>query len=114
MGATAKRSEAAKEKGEKDFTDGPAWVVGSAPPSKELPQASYVFSVKNSFLEVQEAQDPASEGSDCEIEQNLPPALDIIPASVSAEKLAAFRADYARFRVGNAIGAKGEIDKTID
>lgn len=75
----------------------------------------YVFSVKNTFLDVMQADnsDESSDSDDAPPLPPLPPALSIIPASVSPEKLAAYRADYARFRVGNAIGAKGELSTTL-
>jgi len=43
----------------------------------------------------------------------LPPPLDIMPQWVSTEKLNAYRADYQEYRVGNSIGAKGEISKSV-
>jgi hypothetical protein len=79
------------------------------------PLPHYVFSVKNTFLDVMQADnsDGSSDSDDAPPLPPLPPALSIIPSSVSPEKLAAYRADYARFRVGNAIGAKGELSTTL-
>jgi hypothetical protein len=84
-------------------------ITGPMPSSREqaAPQ-EFVFCVKNTFLDVDDSSD--GEKSDSEVMQMpLPPALSFIPDSVSAEKLQAYRANYARFRVGNAIGAKGEV-----
>jgi hypothetical protein len=80
--------------------------------NSQLPH--YVFSVKNTFLEIEQADDSngSSDSEELPPLPPLPPALSIIPSSVSPEKLAAYRADYARFRVGNAIGAKGELCTT--
>lgn len=88
-------------------------MVGHMSPSadqaaQQQQKTEFVFCVKNTFLDVEDSSD--GEGSESEIMQMpLPPALSFIPDSVSAEKLHAYRANYARFRVGNAIGAKGEV-----
>jgi hypothetical protein len=99
---------------EQEDLDVPTWLhsdasaSGSTTQAKELPH--YVLSVKNTFLDIEEenAEEVTAEEDLSAID--LPPALDFIPDSVSAEKLQAYRANYARFRVGNAIGAKGELD----
>mmetsp|Transcript_12489 Transcript_12489/g.35760 ORF Transcript_12489/g.35760 Transcript_12489/m.35760 type:complete len:292 (-) Transcript_12489:325-1200(-) len=39
----------------------------------------------------------------------LPPPLEIIPPSVPRDQLAAWRAEYQRFRAGEARGARGEV-----
>lgn len=91
-----------------------SWV-NESPNTDKSSVPHFVFSVKNTFLEL--SQDDKSEAGEQEPEvplPPLPPPLSIIPDSVSPEKLAAYRADYARFRVGNAIGAKGEIEKSTD
>jgi hypothetical protein len=43
----------------------------------------------------------------------LPPPLDILPASVSVNKLTRWRLDYQSFRVGKATGAKGEVQNIV-
>jgi hypothetical protein len=109
--STAKREEEAREHGGDGHVDGPAWAAGSANREKISQQPHFVFSVKNTFLDVEQGNNPGDEGSDSELMQMpLAPALPFIPESVSAEKLQHYRANYARFRVGNAIGAKGELD----
>jgi hypothetical protein len=75
---------------------------------EETQASQFVVSVKNTFLELEEPKD--AEDGELELDFHLPPALPCIPDSVSAEKLAAYRTQYARFRVGSAIGAKGELD----
>eukprot|EP00928_Gymnodinium_smaydae_P067663 TRINITY_DN5066_c0_g1_i1.p1 TRINITY_DN5066_c0_g1~~TRINITY_DN5066_c0_g1_i1.p1 ORF type:complete len:445 (-),score=82.60 TRINITY_DN5066_c0_g1_i1:306-1592(-) len=50
-----------------------------------------------------------AEDAPCTGEKLLPPPLSIIPQSVHAEELAAFRKGYQQFRAGKAKGAKGEI-----
>lgn len=107
----ARREEVARERVSADgppVAEATAWVS----PSREEPaarQPHIVYSVKNTFLDVEDGND--DEGSDSELmNMPLPPALPFIPESVSAEKLQAYRANYARFRVGNALGAKGELD----
>jgi len=112
--AAFQREEVAREEG--TTVAGPAWDDKS-PTKREkadnLPH--FVFSVKNTFLDVEDAN-PFGE-DDLQnpeiINMPLPPALPFIPASVSAEKLQAFRANYASFRIGNATGAKGELDTTL-
>lgn len=101
------------------FPSGPGDNSVASHPAKSLPMSDssaaaeassvphFVFSVKNTFLDVVEAEDEWDKDDEEPID--LPPPLDFIPNSVSPEKLAAYRADYARFRVGNAIGAKGEV-----
>jgi len=42
-------------------------------------------------------------------EDMLPPPLDFMPKFIDLGKLSTFRADYQKFRAGNASGAKGEI-----
>jgi hypothetical protein len=88
------------------------WGAESPNSKSQLPR--FVFSVKNTFLDIAEAgeSDGSSDSDEPPPLPPLPPALSIIPSSVSPEKLNAYRADYARFRVGNAIGAKGELSTT--
>jgi hypothetical protein len=94
-----KEEEQARERGDS---------LDSQPPTEEPQAPLFVVSVKNTFLELEESAEQGS--GDEEPELNLPPALECIPDSVSPKKLAAYRTQYARFRVGNAIGAKGELD----
>jgi hypothetical protein len=97
--SAALREEQARERGNT--------IEVTTAPSEEAQASQFVVSVKNTFLELEEPKEP----EDGELEEvPLPPALACIPDSVSAEKLAAYRQQYARFRVGNAIGAKGELD----
>jgi hypothetical protein len=92
-----------------------AWDAGESPMggSSKAQLPHFVFSVKNTFLDVAQASDDeASDKEEPPPLPPLPPALSIIPTSVSPEKLAAYRADYARFRYGFANGAKGEVCTT--
>lgn len=113
--ATALREAHESAVGEHGTNEGGAessnvWVSES-PDRSALPH--FVFSVKNTFLDVTEDEDKEKMyDEESTLPVYLPPPLSIIPDSVSPEKLASFRADYARFRVGNAIGAKGELTTT--
>lgn len=62
-------------------------------------------SVKNTFLEVSEQ--PCDEQQ--ALAKPLPPPLEIIPPSVPAWQLEAYRVGYQKFRAGDAVGAKGEL-----
>jgi hypothetical protein len=73
------------------------------------PRKAEKVSVKNTFVHV---ADDDKAPSDSEL--NLPPPLDIIPPSVSADKLQAYRMDYQNFRAGKAVGAKGEVSESVD
>jgi hypothetical protein len=81
-----------------------------APSERLPPRGRVMLSVKNTFLDVVESSSEDSEGEGA-VEQNrpLPPALDFITPEVSAEKLAAYRMNYQKFRIGMANGAKGEM-----
>lgn len=82
-------------------------VALSAGAATQQPQVAVNVSVRNTFIDMVE---------DCDLEVlevPLPPALECIPASVSLEKLQAFRHHYARFRVGNGVGAKGEVAEQV-
>lgn len=70
------------------------------------------YSIKNTFLHVEDQVEPESEDED-DPSRNLPPSLGIIPDSVSPRKLASYRADYQRFRAGKATGAKGEMGSSV-
>eukprot|EP00929_Paragymnodinium_shiwhaense_P079765 TRINITY_DN41577_c0_g1_i1.p1 TRINITY_DN41577_c0_g1~~TRINITY_DN41577_c0_g1_i1.p1 ORF type:complete len:975 (-),score=190.38 TRINITY_DN41577_c0_g1_i1:140-3064(-) len=78
------------------------------PMTKLLDAPRLAFSVKNTFIEF---DDPSAAGDEDTNQWSamLPPTLGIIPESVSAEKLEAYRVGYQRFRAGNANGAKGEL-----
>jgi len=76
------------------------------PRQAALPALNY--SVKNTFIDV-DGDEAGSGEEDDKALISLPPPLDIVPSSVSAEKLEAYRYDYQNFRVGNATGAKGEV-----
>jgi len=110
--SAARREEAARERGAADHVANGPDVVPASPDTKEkVQQPTYVCSVKNTFIELEDENDNEEEGDDSDTLQiPLPPALPFIPDSVSAEKLQAYRANYAKFRVGKAIGAKGELD----
>lgn len=100
---------AAQERGSSDADD-PAFSERASHGDGISQQPNLVFSVKNTFLDVDDGNHHGDEDSDCEILHiPLPPALSFMPGSISAEKLQIFRANYARFRVGNAVGAKGEV-----
>jgi len=65
------------------------------------------YAVKNTFVDL---GNDVGEGSDDEEHPvKLPPPLDIIPSSVSSEKLEEYRVGYQKFRAGDALGARGEI-----
>jgi len=98
---------AAQERGSSEADD-PASAERASHGDGLSQQPNFVFSIKNTFLDVVDGD--GDEDSDCEILHiPLPPALSFMPGSISAEKLQVFRANYARFRVGNAVGAKGEV-----
>jgi len=65
--------------------------------------------VKNTFLHL-----PEDDEDDLEKENrvSLPPPLDFLPSTVSADKLKAYRLDYHKFRSGSPTGAKGEVSET--
>merc|ERR1719247_2387135 len=91
--------------------DVPAWVPSEASSSggAQAPQLPhFLLSVKNTFLDIEEEKEENENAGGEELAFDLPPALPFLPDSVSAEKLAAYRENYARFRVGHATGAKGE------
>jgi len=71
------------------------------------------YSVKNTFLHVDDDVEVDEESDENDPARHLPPSLGIIPDSVSPEKLAAYRADYQRFRQGKAVGAKGELASSV-
>merc|ERR1712024_397263 len=67
-----------------------------------FPGSAWAFSVKNTFVHVEDRSDSGS-GDESDIPTKpLPPSLSIIPGSVSPDKLAAYRMDYQKFRAGNA------------
>jgi len=72
--------------------------------------------VKNTFLHFQEASPEDSEDDPDEKEHTarLPPPLDFLPSTVSADKLNSFRLDYQKFRSGKSSGAKGEVSESVD
>jgi len=100
FGSHSSHEQAARERGDT--------VESPTSPAEEPHAFEFVVSVKNTFLELEKPK--AAGDEDPEQELHLLPALDCIPDSVSADKLAAYRMQYARFRVGNANGAKGELD----
>merc|ERR1719215_2442693 len=66
------------------------------------------YSIKNTFVhfedEEREDQPDAAVAA-----KPLGPSLDIIPDTISPERLEAYRTDYQKFRAGHASGAKGEV-----
>jgi len=102
-------------------TSAPASEVGNAEEESSASSARPIknldvpvpYSVKNTFLHVEDDGEAAHQSQNDEPEITLPPSLDIIPASVSAEKLEAYRKDYLKFRTGKAIGAKGELSSSV-
>jgi hypothetical protein len=66
--------------------------------------------VKNTFIDVVDGAEPIDPVTPT---KRLPPALDFIPAEVSIERLEAFRLDYQRFRTGSALGARGEVSRSV-
>lgn len=64
-----------------------------------------------------EKQDPDEQEEEPDAARNtmgaLPPPLDILPSSISANKLTRWRLDYQSFRVGKASGAKGEVQDIV-
>eukprot|EP00927_Polykrikos_kofoidii_P028289 TRINITY_DN24729_c0_g1_i1.p1 TRINITY_DN24729_c0_g1~~TRINITY_DN24729_c0_g1_i1.p1 ORF type:complete len:874 (+),score=178.78 TRINITY_DN24729_c0_g1_i1:124-2745(+) len=81
----------------------------SKSPPQEVLGPQWTCSVKNTFLELVEPNDFGEVGD----AKPLPPPLDIIPATVSSEKLALFRMDYQSFRAGKPVGAKGEVTNSV-
>jgi len=79
---------------------------GPVPPYNAFSAKNTTFSVKNTFVHI---DDPNQEDTEEVAEVKLPPSLDIIPESVSPERLQAYREDYQKFRAGCASGAKGEV-----
>jgi len=89
-------------------------VEGSSRKSFHNLDVPVPYSVKNTFLHVVEDNEEARHTCQDEDQQiSLPPSLDIIPLSVSAAKLNAYRMDYQKFRIGKAVGAKGELSSTV-
>merc|ERR1719329_783317 len=74
---------------------------------------TFPYSIKNTFIDVKDSPVPANPDVEMPM-QPLPPPLDIIPATVSPEKLKAFRLDYHRYRAGHCVGAKGEVSDTVE
>jgi len=67
-------------------------------------------SIKNTFLHLPE--DDEDDLYEEEQMVSLPPPLDFLPSTVSADKLKAYRLDYQKFRSGKSSGAKGEVSET--
>ncbi|CAE7277348.1 Slc38a10, partial [Symbiodinium pilosum] len=73
-----------------------------------------VYSVKNTFLHIDEPEeqeeDPLQSSSGpWASEEGLGPPLQFLPKDIELTELQAFRADYMKFRAGQATGARGEI-----
>lgn len=75
-------------------------------PEPQIKDIVVNVSVKNTFIDA----DDGSSSEDDLMDIPLGPSLDVIPDSVSPEKLLAYRLNYQKFRAGNGIGAKGELD----
>lgn len=123
----ASTSQGHDEAGGASSSTTPAVNAAAAGASTEAPSASSGSSgqattkwsnveVKNTFLHIDDRtarMDAGEEEEEAEPSVALPPALDIIPAEVSEERLAAYRNDYQRFRTGKAIGARGELSDSV-
>eukprot|EP00403_Amphidinium_massartii_P001259 CAMPEP_0178381178 /NCGR_PEP_ID=MMETSP0689_2-20121128/5847_1 /TAXON_ID=160604 /ORGANISM="Amphidinium massartii, Strain CS-259" /LENGTH=993 /DNA_ID=CAMNT_0020001349 /DNA_START=24 /DNA_END=3005 /DNA_ORIENTATION=+ len=89
-----------------DAAAGSASNAASNVPGVSIQEPSR-YTVKNTFVELDEPAEDAEEEDDNVVP--LPPSLEFIPESVSAETLEAYRRNYQKFRAGKAVGAKGEL-----
>jgi len=73
----------------------------------------FVYSVKNTFLHVEDSEEEQEDLSGASqpwlSEASLGPPLQFLPKDIELNELQAFRADYMKFRAGQATGARGEI-----
>mmetsp|Transcript_41437 Transcript_41437/g.96334 ORF Transcript_41437/g.96334 Transcript_41437/m.96334 type:complete len:787 (+) Transcript_41437:2478-4838(+) len=71
------------------------------------------YSVKNTFLHIDEPEDEQDEFQSgtgpWASEAGLGPPLQFLPKDIELNELQAYRADYMKFRAGQATGARGEI-----
>jgi hypothetical protein len=98
-----------------DEDDGGAENFDRAVKQHGFSAGGMILAVKNTFIDrVIDETDTDSTESDSEVlAKPLPPPLDIIPADVSREQLAAYRTNYQRFRAGCVAGAKSEVSMSI-
>jgi len=112
-------SEVSNSSGEEDFASSgqhgeqEVKMFRKSHSPRKLPSVRY--SIKNTFLHVEDNDDNlvGFRDSFSDFRERLAPSLEIIPASVSQEKLKAYRLDYQKFRAGCAIGAKGELTSSV-
>jgi len=85
-----------------------------ASPPKDLNNKGEVpaFSVKNTFITINDGDDIQGDSDDDEPTRVLPPPLPFI-SEVSEEKLEAYRHAYQDFRAGKSHGAKGEVASSV-
>jgi len=102
--------EVGSQTGESTCSDNGAAGSSAGSHSREFNAPAVKLRVHKTFLELDEDED-SSEDTDAPVLQPMGPALDILPQEVCKDKLAAFRADYRRFRVGRATGARGELHR---
>jgi len=105
------REEVASEQGSQagESSDNSTAAPSSASShTREFHAPAVKLRVHKTFLELDEEEDSSVDG-DMPVLMPLPRPLDFLPQEVCKEKLAAYRADYRRFRVGRAIGARGEL-----
>eukprot|EP00931_Biecheleriopsis_adriatica_P049371 TRINITY_DN28566_c0_g1_i1.p1 TRINITY_DN28566_c0_g1~~TRINITY_DN28566_c0_g1_i1.p1 ORF type:complete len:807 (-),score=153.62 TRINITY_DN28566_c0_g1_i1:88-2475(-) len=84
----------------------------TTPSPSKLPDYKPVCSVKNTFLHVSDSEEEAGdEGASPPwvSEDTLGPPLQFLPKDIELNELQAYRADYMKFRAGQATGARGEI-----
>lgn len=99
---------------------GPAPMHGADMERQEQPndpraRNEFVYSVstKNTFLHVDDEEEDQEDLSGASqpwlSEASLGPPLQFLPKDIELNELQAFRADYMKFRAGQATGARGEI-----
>lgn len=69
-------------------------------------------SVKNTFLEFKD--DEQDEDGEALPDGALGPPLQFLPKDIKLDELQAYRADYMKFRSGQATGARGEINDVTE
>jgi hypothetical protein len=80
----------------------------------QVPNPKLVCSVKNTFLHVDCSDSEEEIGDEALSEANLGPPLQFLPKDIQLSELQAFRADYMKFRAGQATGARGEISDVCE
>eukprot|EP00434_Breviolum_minutum_P004618 symbB.v1.2.004069.t4/scaffold229.1/size262426/12 len=87
-------------------------------PSDPRGENKFVYSVKNTFLHVEDSEEDQEDLSGASqpwlSEASLGPPLQFLPKDIELNELQAFRADYMKFRAGQATGARGEIQDVAE